>query len=452
MNRRPIVDWRSLTVQMVLSLTALVLLTAAAVGLPAIILIQSQAERQTWEQVNKGVQATQALYQAMQNNISDLATLTAQRPTLKRLLNEGEAATLTDYLRTLRMGTDLDLLQICASDGRPVATDGPSVETDLCGPASITGYYLLATGDTEQMWFMARNVIIDGERALGQVVSGIALDDEFARQMRKQTGLEHTILVNGEPLASSIAGGATSYSTGVQRPVDASLAGNTNAAELDLDGRPYYVSLMTDIDPAFTDAVALDVTDMVSAERRLVALLSFSILLVTLFGSLLGSYLARRVGTPLSRLAKSAQLFTTGRLDQSLYVEAKVREVSQLTQALENARISLQQSMTELRQAKLWTDNLLEAINEGIITLDKSGNITFFSPGAERIMGLRQEEVLDRHCDEVFRVADTDERFSRNLPPPDRQVKSAVVLADGRVATLSITGAHLDGPRLSRRE
>ncbi|HCB49107.1 MAG TPA: hypothetical protein DEP47_06195, partial [Chloroflexi bacterium] len=82
----------------------------------------------------------------------------------------------------------------------------------------------------------------------------------------------------------------------------------------------------------------------------------------------------------------------------------------------------------------------------GIVTLDRYGYITFFSPGAERITGLSQEEVLHQHCDQVFQVVDTDERFSRNLPPPDRQIKSTVVLADGRIATLSLTGARLVPP------
>jgi len=123
-----------------------------------------------------------------------------------------------------------------------------------------------------------------------------------------------------------------------------------------------------------------------------------------------------------------------------------VREVNQLATALENARIDLKQSVAELRRANAWTDHLLEAVNEGIVTLDRHGRITFFSPGAERILGLNREEALHQHCDQVFRVVDADERFSRQLPPPDRQIKTAVILANGRPATLSLTGARLVPP------
>lgn len=446
MGNWPTIDWRSLTVQMVLSITALVLLTAAAVGLPAIILIQNQVERQAWAQVNQGIQAMQALYTANQSSISNLATLTAQRPTLKQLLSQGDAVLLSDYLQTLRTGTDLDLLLVCDNDQQPLAWAGESLDERICNSAQEAGFYILSSEAEKLIWLLATDAIKDGETVLGRVVVGVALDDEFAQQMQNQTGLEHTLLVDGQPLASSIAGGASSWVEGTHKTIEDNIYNFGDAGEFELNGQPYYVSRITTIDPNFDDEVALNVTDVVATEQRIVGLLVGSIVIVALIGSVLGVFLARRVGRPLTKLANAAEVFSTGNLDSSVHVEAKVREISQLTQALENARIDLQHSVAELRQAKVWTDNLLEAINEGIVTLDRYGYITFFSPGAERITGLSQEEVLHRHCDQVFQVVDTDERFSRNLPPPDRQIKSTVVLADGRIATLSLTGARLVPP------
>lgn len=446
MGKRPIIDWYSLTVQMVLSFTALVLLTAAAVGLPAIILIQDQVESQVWAQVNQGRQASQALYNAIQGNINDLVTLTAQRPTLRQLLRLGDAATLSDYMQTLQTGTDLDLLQVCDNMQQPVATVGTYSVDRVCGSAVGTGFHRLSTLSGEQVWLLATDIIEDGGRVLGRVVVGIALDEEFVLRMRSQTGLEHTLLVGNQPVASSIHEGVTSWHTGVRKATKDRVQSVTGAARFELDGQTYYVSRLTSIDEKFEDEVALGVSDVVATERRLVSLLVGSIFLVTLFGSVLGFFLARRVGRPLAKLANAAELFSTGNLDNSVHVEAQVREVNQLTQALENARIDLQQSVLELRQAKLWADSLLEAINEGIVTLDRHGYITFFSPGAERITGLTQADALYQHCDQVFQVVDSEERFSRNLPPPDRQIQSTVTLAGGRVVTLSLTGARLVPP------
>ena len=52
------IDRYSLVVQIVLSFLALILLTTTAVGLPAVWLIHSQAERQTWARLNQGSQTT----------------------------------------------------------------------------------------------------------------------------------------------------------------------------------------------------------------------------------------------------------------------------------------------------------------------------------------------------------------------------------------------------------
>ena len=103
------IDRYSLMVQMVLSFMALVLLTTTTVGLPAILLIRNQVERQTWARVNQGRHATQALYAAWQRRITDLAILTSQRPTLRELLSQEQGAELLDYLQVLQEETELGI-------------------------------------------------------------------------------------------------------------------------------------------------------------------------------------------------------------------------------------------------------------------------------------------------------------------------------------------------------
>jgi PAS domain S-box-containing protein len=127
----------------------------------------------------------------------------------------------------------------------------------------------------------------------------------------------------------------------------------------------------------------------------------------------------------------------------STAIEARIREATRLTQALEEARAELQRSVAELREEKAWTDHLLEAIVEGIVTLDRQGHITFFSDGAERITGWKRDEVMGKSCDHVFRPLETDRPFSELMPAPGRQAKIAVELREGRQGILALTGARL---------
>jgi len=129
-----------------------------------------------------------------------------------------------------------------------------------------------------------------------------------------------------------------------------------------------------------------------------------------------------------------------------LMVEARVREVALVAEALEGARVDLRQTLDRLRQEKAWTEHLLEAIVEGIVTLDRHGRITFFSHGAERITGWQRDQVLGHTCNQVFEPVETDEPFSQLIPAPGRRRKIPVVLRDGRQAILAFTGARLLPP------
>jgi PAS domain S-box-containing protein len=184
----------------------------------------------------------------------------------------------------------------------------------------------------------------------------------------------------------------------------------------------------------------------VATKQRLICMLMASTLAAIVMASLVGIFLARRIGRPLIRLAKAAGTMDEGELASPLAVAARVREITLLAQALEGARAGLQRTLAELRREKAWTDHLLEAIVEGIMTLDRRGHITFFSHGAEKITGWQRDEVLGCTCDQIFQTAETDEPFSRLIPAPGRHHKISVELRNGRQAILAVTGARLLPP------
>jgi len=454
---------------MILSFIGLVLLTAAAAGLPAIWLIRDQLERQAWAQVEQGSRAAQALYAAKQSELISLATLTAQRPTLRELLDHGDRASMAAYLGTLQAGAGLDLVLVCDSNQQAVAQAGEAISDTLCAGSTPAGFHVIAAGipsegygvsdqgvaqpegAASRAWLLAAQPIREKTTALqGQVVVGIALDDQFAVQMRAQTGLEHTLLVDGQPVATSLDDRLAS-----RRPAGPEALEGRRRETFDLDGHPFYAARLPLSSPAQGDArralgleaeVARAVADIAVTQRGLVWTLVGSILVVATVGSVLGTLLARRISRPLARLTEAATALSKGHLDSSVAIDARVREVALVAQALERARIDLQRTLTELRREKAWTEHLLEAIIEGIVTLDDRGLITFFSQGAERITGWDREQVLNRSCDSVFRMAETEEPFSQFIPPPGRRQKLTVELADGRQATLAVTGARLMPP------
>ena len=71
---------RRLSTRIITALIAVVLLTAIAVGVPAIYMLRYQLDRQAWDQVEQGQRVAIALYAAHHRETQNLATLTAQRP------------------------------------------------------------------------------------------------------------------------------------------------------------------------------------------------------------------------------------------------------------------------------------------------------------------------------------------------------------------------------------
>ncbi len=423
----------SLTAQMILSYIGLVLLTAVALGVPAIWLIRNQIEDQAWERLDQGSRSTTALFAGWQGKVADLAALTSQRPTLQTLLAVKDQPALLNYLQILRADTELDLLLVC-DENLLIAQVGTAVSTDICLTYQTAGHYNLANpGQNPAIWLLAAHDITNETGLIGQIIAGVALDQSFLLEMQDQTGLVHTLFLDG------------------YLPVGSLAVGTIDSTLFEQNGRSYYAAPLT-ITPSankpqlnLVDRVALDVTNIAATEHNLMRILIGGIGLITLVGSALGLFLARRIGQPLAQLSDAADLISQGELTQPIAVRSGIQEVSLVAQALEQARSELQQTIHELRQAKVWTDHLLDSIVEGIVTLDDNGRITFFSPGAERITGWAQNQAIGHSLDDICQIANSDEPFSRRLPAPGKRQKVTAQLVK-RQATLAITGAYLTLP------
>ena len=438
--------FRSLSARMVFSFVALVLVAVIAVGIPGIWLIQEQMERQAWSQVAQATGASEALYAARRQEVEDLAVLTAQRPTLRGLLTQGDNEQLASYLSTLRAGAGLDLVVVCGSDQRLISEDGDAVVAGVCGEQIADGFHVSLPESSPRVWLLAAHSIGSGVGDLGKVVVGKAVDDAFVKRIGDQAGLDHTLLVDGEPMATSLSEGLSSLAR-----VNRSASGTFNATGLQrgtftLSGRPYYFARLALPGAELMDEVALDVADMTAVRRRFMAILVASIATVAAAGSLAGVMLAQRIGKPLAGLTDRASKMSKGDLESPVRAETGIPEIALVAQTLEGARIDLGRTLKRLQAEKAWSEHLLEAIVEGIITLDPHDRITFFSRGAERITGWTKGEVLNRSCDDVFRTVETDEPFSQLIPAPGRKHKIVVELADERQATLAVTGARLIPP------
>lgn len=438
----------SLSAQIIISFVALVLLTAFAAGMPAVWLLRQQLETQAWAQVAQGGRAAQALYTANQNEMANLAILTAQRPTLRDLLaTPANQEALQIYLNTLQAGAGLDFILVCR-ENEMAAYAGNPPRQNLCQAGAPDSYYVTWLDDTPQVWLISAQAVTAKLAPNRQefVIVGLALDDEFAAQMQDQTGLEHTLLVNNQPLATSLTHSLRGRQT-------ASLidSGAGQQGQLIFNNQPFYFLKfpLPASETKLEAEVALPVADIVTTQQKLAWTLVGSIIAVAALGSSLGILLVRQISRPLARLTTAADAFSRGDLTRPVNINTRLREVALVGAALEAARVDLKLTLGDLQREKAWIDHLLEAIVEGIVTLDRSGHIIFFSRGAERITGWSRNQALGRSCDEIFHTLDANQPFSQLFLPPGRHHKVEVTLKDGRQIILAVTSAKLLPPDAS---
>ena len=439
---------RSLVTQIIFSFVALIITTTLAAGLPAVLLIRSQSQNQAWAQVDQGLQATKALFQAQQTQVERLALLTVQRPSLPALMSQENSAELNDFLQTLQEGTELDLLIICNADRQMAAIVGDVNVGNLCVIPDPTGYFIASHPTVNPLWLLAAESIeVDQNDEPGFVIVGIALDAKFANEMNNETGLDHMLRIEDKLVASSLPLEATRR---VVQEVDADISSQSTRLTFALNGRPYYAARLNLGESGIVDEVALEVTDITVTQQRLMAIIAGSVILVAVVGSILGIVLARRISRPLSQLTQAATALSTGDLDTAVAIQSQVKEVTMVAQALEKSRTDLQNTLNELRQGNAWNDHILQSISEGIVVLDEHGRISYFSPSAERISGYSQEEALRQNGDELLLLAETNESFTHFLPQPGHSYKVTLVREDGRLITVAITGANLSLPSIGK--
>jgi len=157
----------------------------------------------------------------------------------------------------------------------------------------------------------------------------------------------------------------------------------------------------------------------IAETRRQLGLLA---VLVMAGAGLASALVARRIGRPVRQLAAGAVAIARGELDQRVEPTTS-DEIGQLAvafndmagqlrsqraalveqrTALEAAHADLRQHYAELSDLKSYTDNILNSLVNGIVTLDLDGRVVTLNEAAETLLGCRPGTARGRPVDEVF--------------------------------------------------
>jgi PAS domain S-box-containing protein len=435
---------RRLSVRLVMGFLVLVLLTALAVGLPAIWLIQNQLDRQIRSQIEQGERSAVSLYEKSALELQNYAILTAQRPTLNSLLQENDLSALTSYLDTLQHGTKLDLINICRSS-RLLA--GTRTDVPACVEHREDKFYFSGPTENSELWMISRTPL---ESSSGEVVVGRSLNSDFAFEISAQIGMDQLLFYQGSLINSSL-GRNPSLGDQLKGCLISGEEGS-HRTSCSLNGKSYFLGSTTLDQPDWVLTVALDASSLRTVQKNLVYSMTAAILVVSLVGTSLGVILSRLVSRPLEELSTTAEAFSRGDLETVFESRSRVEEITQVAAALESARSDLTRTLRSLETEKEWGENLLASIVEAIITVDSRGVIHFFSHGAERLTGLPADEAAGQNIDQIFKLSDDQGPLMDLLSagPADYQ-RVDLSLPSGNQMTCAITTAQLNRKATSQQ-
>jgi PAS domain S-box-containing protein len=417
-------------VQLIVIFVIFTLGTILAIGIPATLIMQRQTNNQMKALLDQSVHTTQTLLENKNNQLDNLAFLLLERPTLNTLLSTGASAeSLTAYLDDIRQNSSVDVILICSRE-LALSVSGFEDGNKLC---EVSPHNFFAVSN-DLVWLIANATLPTGET----IIVGQQLDSTLT-EFSTQTDLDYALFSS----ENWIAGTIDLQDSGLSKDLPTYQAFSLETGSEILDVAAAQIPIPDHPDLQLFGF--LNISTFIQTNRQL-----HNTILIVLFGvSFLSAVIAvlvsKRISKPLNELAVSAARLREGNLNSQLTTVSNLWEIDQLANALEDARVSLKHSLDQLQKEKAWIEELLNAIVEGLLTLDTHQRITFASTSISRITGKDPSEILGQPIDIVFSTTPGEEPFSQQIPDTD-QVRRIPTLIHGKEILLAVSRSEFFPP------
>ncbi len=161
------------------------------------------------------------------------------------------------------------------------------------------------------------------------------------------------------------------------------------------------VSKMADIRKAYMDYKQLMLVKHPVKMSYLMTLLMVT--LVIIFTAIwFGLYLAKGITVPIQELAEGTNAVANGNLDFKIELKSGdeigtlVTSFNRMTEDLKASKSNLERINLDLENRRRYIEIILRSVAAGVISVDKLGRISTINRSAERMLGVRGEDILGR--------------------------------------------------------
>ena len=382
---------------------AIVLLVAAGISYFAIDMLRGLADSQQKVRVQLAGANSRAEITRLAEDTLTHARVLAERPPLRRLLDERGREGVTPFLRRFCETADLDACAVFDGAQLVAASGGDIPWPQLYTIASEQGERFLAAPTGTQLSVMGAVSKMPAQFASFSVMVIHTLDTDLARVMSEHSGLPVRII---------------NYRAYEASPDDEFRSLHSQAltdgrfAVQRIDSLGLYASSFP-ILSSTGEGVALIETTASSAETdRAVTSLVWRLILTAVVFALLaliaGVLLGWRVTRPTEALTDAAVRLGQGDFATSIPT-AGPAEIGQLARTMDDMRRNLVDINSELRQSEAEAQVVLDAVVKGVYAVDQERNIRYLNPQAARLLGIDAADAIGKFCGDVLKACGNSE-------------------------------------------
>jgi len=189
--------------------------------------------------------------------------------------------------------------------------------------------------------------------------------------------------------------------------------------------------------------------------QSFILILSLVLLLTVLLAILAALSVARKMVTPISKLAQATREVAAGDLTHEIQAETRdelgflVQSFNEMTEALTSASEEAEHSRLQLQSQSEYLETVLGSLTAGVLTVDKQQKVVTANVAAAETLGMPEDFFAGKSLDECARqarfLAPLAELIGRHLHRgPSEWQREIGLQAHGRTTVLLVRGARLD--------
>src|SRR6202050_303474 len=393
---------------------ALVLAVAGGLTFTASRMLHDLADQQGKARVQLAATTAREDLRRMGEDAHAAARALADRPTLQRLLAEGQSEALPPLLMRSCESAEMDGCAVL--NGKTViAVAGPALDwRQILTASAEQGSTCMAPPSTGRVPLLGARAALGDQGLTLYVVR--RLDDRLAYALSAQVGAEVRLIDY-----RSYTDGPISAFT----PLYSAAFADGHSAVLRIDSQDAYASAV----PVFASSgeamaliEALLPTSAIDASSLLKRLVVIALVLAAIAVAA-AVILGEQVAGPVRSLTAAATRLGAGDFSASIPAGGAA-EVGKLARTMEDMRRNLIELTSTLRKREAEARAVLGGIVEGVYAGDKNRIISYLNPQAARLLGVAPEEAVGRFCGDVLKPRDEAGRRPCEVNCPILQARS----------------------------